>query len=183
MVGKKERNIGDGVNNIAIIGFMATGKSSVGLELAKSLELKFIDIDEHIEANQRKPISQIFKDHGEEYFRGLESELIKEISQSQGVVISCGGGICLNPENIKTLGKKNKVILLEASADDIIERTKNDRTRPLLGDKDKKKAIEYLMNKRRKQYLKSADIVIDTSGKDIATIRDEIVMRLEAEAD
>lgn len=171
------------IKNIALIGFMATGKTSVGMELARSLDLNFIDLDEAIEKKEAKTISQIFKLDGEKHFRDLEKKSLEEVAHLEDLVISCGGGVCLDPENIRKLKKKNKIILLEASLEDIIERTSKDKTRPLLGDGDKKKAIQYLMNKRRGLYLNSADIIINTSGKDICQVRDEIIKRLEGEKD
>lgn len=174
---------GKTAGNIAIIGFMATGKTSLARELASYLGLRSLDIDNLIEERENREISQIFKQDGEGYFRRLEKEIVKELSLLEGVVISCGGGVCLDPENIKNLRKKNKIVLLEASVEDILARTKRDKGRPLLNRLDKKEAVTRLMADRKDQYRDAADIIIDTSGKRIREVRDEIIKELGAGED
>lgn len=176
MVNGREKIAG----NIAIIGFMATGKTSLAKELAGYLGLRSVDIDNLIEERENREISQIFKQEGEGYFRRLEKETVKELSHLEGVVISCGGGVCLDPENIENLRKKNKIVLLEASVEDILARTKRDKGRPLLNRLDKKEAVTRLMADRKDQYRDAADIIIDTSGKRIREVRDEIIKELGA---
>lgn len=168
----------DDGSNIVIIGFMATGKTTLGKELSKSLGMKFLDADKIIEEKVEMTIPEIFGKHGEEYFRLVEKETIKDISKSQDKIVSCGGGVCLDPENIRNIKKMGKVILLEADPETISGRIKNDISRPLLKDKDKIEEIKKIMDERRDSYHKSADIIIDTSGKSVFNIIDEILRKL-----
>ncbi len=162
--------------NIAIIGFMATGKTSLGKELSKKLNINFIDTDDLIEKKMKMTITDIFEKYGEKHFREIEKISVEEVSKLEKTLISFGGGVCLDPENIETIRKTSLVILLEARPDTILERTVNDKTRPLL--EKKKKNIEKVMNKRKDSYYKAADIIIDTNNKSIIKIRDEIIGKL-----
>lgn len=164
--------------NISIIGFMATGKTTIGKKLSKKLNTEFIDIDKLIEERMQKSISEIFEKHGEVYFREIEKETIEEVMKLKNIIISCGGGVCLDPENIVNIRKNSRVILLEADPETIIERTKNDETRPLLKDRKQKEDIEKIMEKRKDSYYKAADIIIDTNNKAVANIVDEIINKI-----
>lgn len=157
---------------------MATGKTSVGRELAKDLGVQFIDIDRSIEKEMEMSIAKIFEKHGEKHFREIEKSIIKEKSGLNNMIISCGGGVCLNPENIENIKKNGTVVLLEASPEDILKRTRYNKKRPLLEDKRDVESIEKLMDERRDSYHRSADIVIDTSQKSIEEVRDEILKLL-----
>lgn len=165
-------------SNIGLIGFMATGKTSIGKVLSKSLGMKFIDLDKLIEERMDIPITEIFSIHGEGYFRKLEKDLIREISGLKNTVISYGGGACLDPENINNIRKNSKVVLLEARPEEILKRTSKDETRPLLNDKKSIEDIEKIMKERLSSYSKAADIIVDTSDKGVNTIRDEILTSL-----
>lgn len=164
--------------NIVLIGFMATGKTTVAKELSKSLRIKYIDIDKMVEERMETSISEIFKKYGERYFRQIEKETVKAISKFRNTVISCGGGVCLDPENISNLKRKGKIVLLEANPGTILDRVKNDENRPLLKGKDHIEAIKDIMERRRDSYHKSADIIINTSGKSVLDVRDEILKEL-----
>lgn len=164
--------------NIALIGFMATGKTTIAKELSKSLGIRFVDIDKLIEEKMEISIPEIFEKHGEEYFRQIEKETIEDISKSQNTIISCGGGVCLDPENIINIRKSGKVVLLEANPETILSRTESDSSRPLLKDKNDVEGIKRIMDERSDSYHKSADIIIDTSGKSIHSVKDEIIRGL-----
>lgn len=155
-------------SNIALIGFMGTGKNSVGISLAKKLNKKFVDTDMLIEKLAIKPIPKIFKGDGEIKFRELEIEAIKNASEMKNAVISCGGGVILNQINIDRLKKNSKIVLLTASPHVILERIKKDKqNRPLLKGSNKLKKIKELLSLRNPLYKLSADHTIDTSKSNV----------------
>ena len=147
--------------NVVLIGFMGTGKSSIGKLLSAKLGYKFIDSDQQIEYDLKMSISDIFAKHGETYFRQAEHRIIKKISQYNKAVISTGGGVVLNKDNMVELRKKGMVISLSASIDTILERTNRRNNRPLLEQEDRKAAITELLAKRTEFYA-DADLVVDT---------------------
>ena len=110
---------------IYLIGFMGVGKSTVGKGLSERLEYELIDTDELIEEKEGLSISSIFEKKGEDYFRELETDTIKELSSSDNIVVSCGGGIIKNEENVKLMKDSGRVILLTASPESIYERVKD----------------------------------------------------------
>jgi dihydroorotase len=138
--------------NIVLMGFMGTGKSTVGKKLAKRLGLTFVDMDTLIEERAGKPIPRIFAEEGEPRFRAMERELARELSQLSGLVIACGGGVVLNPDNINDYSRTGLVVCLTATPDVIMERTAHDRNRPLLEEQDRMKRILDLLEKRRHLY-------------------------------
>ncbi len=149
--------------NIILIGFMGTGKTSVGKLLAHKIKKKFIDIDDEIEKNEKLSISDIFNKHGESYFRDKENFYLKKNLENDNYIIAAGGGIVVNKKNIPLL-KKGLVILLTANPDIIYERIKNEIHRPLLNVPDPLKKINELLSKRKPLYEKSADMIIDTTN-------------------
>ncbi|QUH24829.1 chorismate mutase [Serpentinicella alkaliphila] len=161
-------------NNIVLVGFMGTGKTSVGKQLASMLAMEYIDIDETIEKSQGMSIGSIFESKGEQYFRELESKCVIELEAKSSSVISCGGGIVLNNNNILSLKKNGKVFLLTAKPETIYTRLKQDSSRPLLKSKSEDE-IKELLEKRRKLYMDCADIIVNTDNKSIEDICMEIV--------
>lgn len=165
-------------NGVALIGFMGTGKTTVGLELSKKLKRELINVDLYIEDETNMSIAEIFKRHGEGYFRKIESDAIEEIKREIGILIDCGGGVCLKFDNIENLRENNKIILLEASSENIFKRLENDTTRPLLS---KNMSIEYinkLLEERKKSYHLAADLIINTDYKTVEEIVEEILENL-----
>ncbi len=151
-------------DNVALIGFMGTGKNSVGISLAKRFNKKFIDTDILIEKLAGKSIPKIFKEDGEIKFRELEIEAIKKVAKMKNVVISCGGGVVLNQINIDRLRKNSKIILLTASPNVILKRIKSGKqNRPLLKVSNKLNTVKQLLSLRKPLYKMSADYTIDTS--------------------
>lgn len=142
---------------------MGTGKSSIGKLLSTKLGYKFIDSDQHIEHDLKMSISDIFAQHGEKYFRQQEHRIIKKIANYNKVVISTGGGVVLNKDNMFELRKKGVVISLSASIDVILERTNRRNNRPLLEQEDRKATITKLLTERAEFYA-DADLVIDTGN-------------------
>jgi len=148
--------------NIILTGFMATGKSEVGKELARLLKMEFIDTDDLIEEKVEMKISEIFAKKGEKYFRDLESEIAKEVGGWDNYVIATGGGIVLKQQNIDAMKKNGKIINLTASVKKILERAQKNFARPLLNVKNKKSEIEKLLSER-KPYYERCDFSFDTS--------------------
>lgn len=144
--------------NIILCGFMGSGKTVVGNELAKIMGRKFVDTDELIEQEQGVAIKAIFAAHGEDYFRDLEFECCKKVSQMKNCVVSTGGGALTFERNVQALKDNGKIVFLDADFDVICDRIGDSTTRPLFQDKQKAK---QLYDERKSKYLAAADIVID----------------------
>jgi len=138
--------------NIVLMGFMGTGKSTVGRALARRLGMQFLDMDLILEERAGKPISRIFAEEGEPHFRAMERTLSQELSQRSGLVIACGGGVVLNPDNVRDYHRTGLVVCLTAPAEIIFKRTAKDRNRPLLEEKDRMRRILELLEKRKRLY-------------------------------
>lgn len=151
-----------GMNNIYLVGFMATGKTAVGRELARRKKACFIDLDELIELKAGRSISDIFAKKGELYFRKLEKEVLKEVARENNFVVACGGGIVIDEENIAIMKGTGSVICLSAQPGVILKRTAGFRHRPLLNVKNPQRQIELLL-KLRAPYYSRADKILDTS--------------------
>ncbi|MFH1441063.1 MAG: shikimate kinase [Candidatus Omnitrophota bacterium] len=162
------------MNNIYLVGFMGTGKSSVGRLLSKRTGRKFVDLDDLIEIKENKKISDIFVKNLEGYFRKIEKQTLIEISEKQEVIVACGGGIVIDPENIKVMKKTGKIICLMAKPEVILKRTERYSHRPLLKVDDPKKQIELLLEKRAPFYA-MADITIDTSELKMQEVVEEVL--------
>jgi shikimate kinase len=166
--------------NIVLIGFMGTGKSTIGQLLARQLDLKFIDVDARIESEQGRTITQLFMLEGEARFRSLEAQLAIKLATHDQQVISTGGGFVLNPLNITVFKPGGVIIALTATAEAIYERVKNERQRPLLAVPDPLARISALLFERS-PYYQDADLVFDTSFKKplelVAEIREEFRRR------
>ena len=153
-------------DNIALIGFMGSGKTTVGKALAKLMEMKFVDIDRIIAASEKKSITEIFEEKGQIYFRDLEREIIAQESLKNNCVISTGGGSILDNENIKRLKDTSFVVYLDCTIDCLYQRLKNSTTRPILNiAEDRRKFIEELYEKRRFLYEISADYIVKIDEK------------------
>lgn len=157
---------------------MGTGKSSVGKLLAEKTGRKFIDLDDLIEIKEKRKISDIFAKDSEAYFRKVEKQTLIEISEKQKVIAACGGGIVIDPENIKVMKKTGKIICLTAKPEVILKRTKGYLHRPLLNVDNPKQKIEELLEKRA-QFYALADVVIDTSELSIEQTADEVIKIIE----
>lgn len=146
---------------IILIGFMASGKTTIGLRLAEALGRRFIDTDKLIEERKGMSISEIFEKHGESYFRNVEEEIISEALNQINTVIATGGG-CVTRENTRKLLKEKGIVFwLKVDAETVLRRTNNDDTRPLLKD-NKEGKVSILLSQRESLYRETAHYVIDT---------------------
>ena len=161
------------MKNIVIVGFMGTGKTAVAKALALDLGLKYVSIDAVIEEKEKRPITDIFRDSGEPYFRKVEKETVKDLSALGGQVIDTGGGVVLDQENMTRLKSGGIVICLWASVETIHERTSHARHRPLLNVEDPTGRISELLDSRRPFYEK-ADHHVDTDGENLPAVLEKI---------
>ncbi len=164
--------------NIVLIGFMGAGKSTISDYLSTMFDMKLVEMDQEIAEREEMSIPDIFATYGEEYFRNLETELLKELQTGRNCIISCGGGVALRSENVVEMKKNGKVVLLTASPETIYERVKDSNDRPLLKENKSVEFIAQLMEKRKEKYEDAADVVIRTDGKTILQICEELITRL-----
>ncbi|RKY05075.1 shikimate kinase [Candidatus Poribacteria bacterium] len=165
--------------NIVLIGFMGTGKTSVGKKLSEILGYPMVDVDELIEQELRMSIPEIFKRFGERFFRDVEAEMIKKVSQLDRHIIATGGGSVLREENWANLRRNGVIFCLNATPEEIWRRVSGFSHRPLLNVPDPMGAIRELLRIRAPYYAK-ADHQIDTTGKSIDQVVEEILEILEA---
>jgi len=168
------------MRNIVLIGFMGTGKSTVGKRLAQSLEWDFFDTDSVIGEVTSLSVTEIFKRYGETRFRSEERIVVARLSQQDQLVIATGGGTVVNPLNLEALARNGIIVGLHASMEAILSRIGHKNDRPLL--KGTKEAIEKLWSERQECYAQ-ADFTVDTSQKDIDEVVSEILARLERMTD
>ncbi len=164
--------------NIVLIGFMGAGKTTISDYLSMMFDMKLVEMDQEIAEREEMSIPDIFATYGEEYFRSLETNLLKELQTGKNCIISCGGGVALREENVIEMKKNGRVVLLTASPETIYDRVKDSNDRPLLKDNNNVEFIADLMEKRREKYEAAADVVIQTDGKSILQISEELITRL-----
>ncbi len=166
--------------NIALIGFMGTGKTAVGTALAEKLGRSFVELDLLIERKAGKSIADIFQQDGETAFRELEVEVAGEVARDKNLVIACGGGVVLNAINIERLRKNATIVYLTASPCVILKRVAAEEgQRPLLKVDNPALAIAEMLTFRKPFYEQAADIGIDTSKLDINAVAEQIVEKLK----
>jgi shikimate kinase len=163
--------------NIVLTGFMGTGKTAVAGELSRLLGREVLDADTEIERTAAMPIKEIFRLHGEPYFRDLEAQVIKRLSRRRGVIISTGGGAVLRRDNMEALKAHGVVVCLRASPEVILQRTQGTDERPLLQVEDPLKRIKELLQ-AREPYYQEADLMIDTDGKTPLQVAQEILEQI-----
>ncbi len=162
------------MKNIVIVGFMGTGKTVVGKEVARRLGMQFINIDEMISRKAGMSINDIFTKKGESFFRQLERDVIMEAAAGDDSVIDTGGGAVIDELNVKDLKAAGILFCLNAAAEEIFKRVRRETHRPLLNISDPLEQINYLM-KKREPYYKRADYQIDTNSRTIKEIAEEII--------
>ncbi len=166
------------LGNIFLIGFMGSGKSTVSACLSEVFSIEAIEMDQLIAKREGKSIPDIFAQHGEAYFRGLETKLLDELSEKRGVVVSCGGGVPMREENVIKMKKNGLVVLLRASPQTILERVRNSHDRPLLEGHKDVSYISGLMEQRREKYEAAADITVSADGRTGREICTELVKKI-----
>ena len=166
--------------NIALIGYMGTGKTVVGQFLAEKLNRKFIELDWMIEEQAEKKIPDIFKEGGEITFREYEIEATKNVAGENNAVIACGGGVVLNKINTDRLRENGITVYLTASPEVILERVSDEKgQRPLLEVEDQLKTIKEMLEFRKPFYERAADITVDTSELSIGEVVEKIIEKLK----
>ncbi len=160
--------------NIVLFGFMGAGKSAVAAALGKRLGLPVVEMDAIIEEREGISISRIFSEKGEGYFRIRERELVRELSGKAGLIIATGGGVVLDPDNIRDLGETGLLICLRARPPVIMKRVEEETHRPLLEVPDRPAVIRQKLEARRPFYDR-IDHQIDTSDLTVAEVTDRII--------
>lgn len=161
------------MRNIVFIGFMGSGKTTIATKLAHRLKMEYVSTDDLIEKREERTINEIFTRSGETYFRDIESQIAREVSARDNLVIDTGGGIVLRDENLSSLKATGVVIYLKADPETLMERTKKYKHRPLLNVEDPKRRIMELLNKRTPLYEK-ADYCLDTGAMTVRQVVDRI---------
>jgi shikimate kinase len=157
------------ISNVALIGFMGTGKSAVGRALAEILQFTFVDTDQLIEAKASKSIKDIFAQDGESAFRDLESQVVEELAARTNSVISTGGGLPTREQNMRSLKAHALVVCLWAAPETIFERTRYASHRPLLNDPDPLGRIRQLLAAREACY-RQADVLVNTEMRSVREV-------------
>jgi shikimate kinase len=171
--------------NIVLIGYRCSGKTSSGKIIAEKMGRGFIDTDSMIEEKAGCPIEEIINVKGWEHFRGLEKEVIKELSAMDNLVIATGGGVVIDEDNVKYLKKNGFVVWLKAGIDIIRERMERDElsgiTRPSLTDEDPMEEVRKVLDIRETFYRRARDFELDTGGISIWDAADLIMRKASME--
>jgi shikimate kinase len=167
--------------NLALIGFMGAGKTSVGRFVAEQLRFDYLDTDELIQSRTGRSIAEIFKTDGEPAFRAFEHQIVGELTSRTKTVIATGGGLPVNPANLASLKTHALVVCLWASPEKIWERVKNQTHRPLLHDPDPQKKIRDLLA-AREQFYKQADVLVNTDIRSAREVALHVVYQFRLEA-
>ncbi|SFP90836.1 shikimate kinase [Caldicoprobacter faecalis] len=167
-------------NNIILIGFMGTGKTTVGKLLAQRIGYRFVDTDQVIEQEVGLSIPEIFLKYGEQHFRQLEKQAIRRILTRSGMVLATGGGAVMDPANFSFLKEKGCVIALDASENTLWERLKAAKDRPMLFSDNPREKMKSLLEMRRPVYYK-AHFVLPVDGKSPQEVVDDIIAIIKPE--
>lgn len=163
---------------ISLVGLPGSGKSTVGRQLARRLQLPFSDSDQHIEQRIGCPIREFFEREGEAAFRDIEEQVIDDLTQKSGV-LSTGGGAVLRELNRQRLHSRGKVVYLKSTPEELMRRLRHDTQRPLLQVTDPMQRLRELYAARDPLYRETAHFVVDTGRPSVATLVNMIVMQLE----
>lgn len=165
------------MDNIILIGFMGSGKTSVSIKLSYYMRCTMIDTDRLIEREEERSVSRIFEENGEAVFRDMETACLEKLLDSgeMGRIISVGGGLPVREKNRLLLKRLGKVIYLRAKPETVYERLKDDDTRPLLKTENPLEKIRELMEKRSEAYENASDYIVDVDGKSLDEIIEELV--------
>lgn len=162
---------------------MASGKTTIGQELAKTLKFDFIDLDAYIEQKQNRSIKQIFESHGEDYFRILESEALREVASIKGdILVAAGGGTSCFYNSIDFMNKSGLTIYLKMEVAELVSRLIESKTdRPLLWGKTKQELNDYILRvlDERKKYYEKAKIIVNASNIDVDNLAQTIILAIK----
>lgn len=165
--------------NIALIGFMGTGKTTISQALSRITGFEEVDVDKYIVDNAGMEISDIFEKYGEQYFRDLETKALQEVQDRKGQIISCGGGAVLRDENAEILKQGSVIVLLTATPETIFDRVKNHTHRPILNNDMSLEHVKELMDKREPRYQSVADIKVNVDDNDRVMACYDMLRKLE----
>lgn len=166
------------IQNLALIGFMGTGKSSSGQIVAGQLNFRFLDTDALIEERAGKPIAEIFADDGEAAFREWEKRVVAELALVSETVISTGGGLAANDEHLESLKTHSLVVCLWAGSEAIWQRVRHQAHRPLLNGPNPREDIAKLLSEREPYYRK-ADVLINTEMRSLKDVAQQLYYHFE----
>jgi len=164
--------------HIFLVGFMVCGKSTNAARLADVTGAEQMEMDQKIVEQQKMAITDIFAKYGELYFRDLETEWIRSLTDCEPMIISCGGGAVLREENVALMKSCGTIVLLTAEPETIFERVRHSDERPILNGNMNVEYIAELIEKRRPKYEAAADVVVATDGKTVCEICDEILRQV-----
>ena len=167
--------------NLFLVGLMGAGKTTVGRQLARRLGKRFLDSDHEIEERTGVKVATIFEIEGEAGFRARESRVIEELAQAEDLVLATGGGVVLDPGNRARLAARGFVIYLHAQPRDLWQRTRQDKSRPLLQGVDPLARLEELYAIRDPLYREIADIVVDTGRQGVGALVTRVLGELPDE--
>jgi shikimate kinase len=167
--------------NLYLVGLMGAGKTTVGRVLARRLKLRFLDSDQEIERRCGVKIPVIFEIEGEAGFRARETAVLGELTQLHGIVLATGGGVVVAEENRRLLAASGSVVYLHAQPEDLYERVRHDRNRPLLATAEPRRRLRELYAERDPLYRSLADLVVDTGKQGVAALARELLGKLGEE--
>ena len=167
--------------NVYLVGLMGAGKTTVGRMLARRLKLRFLDSDQEIEKRCGVRVPVIFEIEGEAGFRAREAQAIAELAALEGIVLATGGGVVLAEANRRLLAARGTVVYLCARPEDLYERVRHDRNRPLLATADPLQRLRELYAERDPLYRSIADLVVDTGRQGVQALARELLEKLGEE--
>lgn len=166
--------------NVVLVGFMGTGKSSVGRLVAARLGFQFIDTDARIIQETGQSIADLFRVRGEGFFRACEARVLDALQTTNSAVVATGGGIVVPPENRPRLAQLGFVVALTADPETILERVSRTTKRPLLQTADPRATITELLSVRTALYQATAHYIVNTTGRSHSEVADDVIASARA---